>query len=121
MAVVILDALAPQRVAAVLDDWRRDGPFHLLALLPEPEKGHVADLQRLCREAGVALSGALFPQLIHDGALWDSGAVLLRVAGAPPPLLLENVGTPEAVERVRGEVVAYVERHLAEAEDAALF
>ncbi len=122
MAMVILGDLAPRRIAAVLDDWRRDSrPFHLLALLPEAEKAGVAALQGLCREAGVALAGALFPQLIHDDALWDGGAILLRVGGAPAPLLLEDVASATAVDRVCGEVVNYVEGHLAEGEDAALF
>jgi hypothetical protein len=122
MAMVILDELTPQRVGAVLETWRGEGDrFHLLALLPESEKGQVGELQALCRGAGVALGGALFPQLIHDGALWNSGAVLLRVTAAPPPLLIENVATPDAVERVCGETVGYVESNVADAEDAALF
>lgn len=121
MAMVILDELAPQRVASVLDDWRRDGsPFHVLALLPEREKARVPDLQQWCREAGVALGGALFPQLIRGNALADAGAVLLRVS-APPPLLLQDVAKPEAVARVQLRVVEYVETQLGDADEGTLF
>jgi hypothetical protein len=122
MAMVILDDLAPQRVGAVLDDWRKEGrPFHVLAALPEAEKANVAGLQACCREMGIALGGALFPQLIHGGALWNSGALLLRVDAAPAPLLLEDVAKPEAVDRACDAVVAYVEEKIGEVEDAALF
>lgn len=122
MSMIVLDELSPERFAAAVDGWRGDGkPFHLLALLPEAEKGRVAELQGWCRQAGLAVGGALFPQLIHDGALWSRGAVLLRATAAPPPLLLENVHTAAAVERVRDEVCNYVEGKLGAAEDAALF
>jgi hypothetical protein len=122
MAMLILNRWEPERIAGVLDEWRGYGAaFHVLALLPEPEKIHVADLQALCRRTRVGLGGALFPQLIHDGALWNEGIVLLRVAGAPAPLLLLDVAASEAVERVRDQVAAYVEDHLGETEDGALF
>jgi len=121
MAMVVLDDLAPQRVAAVLDEWARAGDgFHVLALLPEPEKGRVAELQALCRRAGVALGGAVFPELIGAGALQKRGAVLLRLAGAPP-LLVEDVAGPEAVERVCAAAVGYVEGNVGSVADAALF
>lgn len=122
MAMAMLDELTPQRVAAVLDDWRRDGGrFHLLALLPEGEKAKVGELQAVCRDAGIVLAGGIFPQLIRGGALASSGAILLRVAAAPPPLLIDDVAGTDAVERVCGAVIAYVEGNVGDAEDAALF
>ncbi len=122
MDMVVLEDFAPQGLGAVFDGWRRDGErFHVLALLPEQEKSRVAELQALCRDAGIALGGAVFPQLIREGALWNSGAVLLRVANAPPPLLIERVGAGDAVERVCGAAVGYVEGNVGEAGDAALF
>ncbi|MDD5248996.1 MAG: FIST C-terminal domain-containing protein [Rhodocyclaceae bacterium] len=122
MAMVVVDELTPQRVGAVLAAWRGEGErFHLLALLPEAEKAKVGELQAVCREAGVALGGALFPQLIHDGALWNGGALLLRVTAAPPPLLLENVAAADAVERICDQAVGYVENNVADAGEAALF
>ncbi|HEX8989359.1 MAG TPA: FIST C-terminal domain-containing protein [Rhodocyclaceae bacterium] len=121
MAMVILDELAPQRIEAVLDDWCRTGQsFHVLALLPEAEKARVADLQAACRRANVRLGGALFPQLIRDNGLVDRGAVLLRLASSPPPLLIENVGTADAVERTNAQVIGYVEANAGDGE-AALF
>lgn len=122
MTMVVLDELQTERVASVLDAWRQEGTgFHVLALLPEPEKVKVGALQEVCRAAGVALAGGVFPQLIHDGGLSDRGAVLLRVIGAPPPLLLEAVGNPDAVERVSAAIVAYVEKNVGDAQEASLF
>lgn len=117
-----LKELSSQAVRAVFDAWRKhDERFHVLALLPELEKTKIPQLQAWCNEAGVALAGALFPQLIVGGALRDYGAILLRVRAAPPLLLLENVACPEAVERVCGEVTAYVETNLTGNDEAALF
>ena len=121
MAMVVVDQLTTERFETILGDWRQDRvPFHLLALLPEAEKAKVADLQACCRKAGVALGGALFPQLIHGCARCDHGAVLLRVAAGPPPLLLENIAAADAVERASAEAVTYVESNIGEG-DAALF
>jgi hypothetical protein len=122
MAMTMLDDLAPQRVAGVLESWRREGAaFHVIALLPEAEKARVAELQAACRDAGVALGGGIFPQLIHDGALCDHGALLLKVTGAPPPLLVGEVGWAASVEAACEEVSRYVEDNLGSAEDASLF
>ncbi|MGE5466550.1 MAG: FIST signal transduction protein [Ignavibacteria bacterium] len=119
MAMVVLNEVVAERIAAILEDWRGGGDFHLLALLPESEKGTVPELQKQCRAAGIPVAGALFPQLIRDGGLADKGALLLRVPG-PPPMLIENVGAPDAVERVRAQVVSYVEGSLGDA-DGSLF
>lgn len=122
MVMTVVEEATPQRFASVLAEWRGGGAdFHVLALLPEGEKGKVGALQAACREAGVALGGALFPQLIRGGELLDAGAVLLRVTGAPPPLLVTGVSAPQAVERLCAEAVAYVENHSGEAGEASLF
>ena len=121
MAMVVVDEATSERLETVLDSWRQDRvPFHLLAFLPEAERGRVADLQACCRKVGVALGGALFPQLIHACALRDQGAVLLRVAAGPPPLLIEDIAAADVVERASVEAVAYVESNSGES-DAALF
>lgn len=121
MAMMVVDELTPRRIEAVLDDWRRSGEhFHLLAFLPEAEKARVGDLQACCRNAGIALGGALFPQLLQGHTLRSDGALLLRVDGGPPPLLLENLATAEALARAGAETVGYVESSAGDG-DAALF
>lgn len=120
--IVLLEQILPQRVAALLDEWQAWArPFHVLALVPEGEKSRVADLQAACRAAGVALGGAIFPQLIHEGSLCDQGAILMYVADAPPPRLIGEVGGGDAVERVRDEMVRYVDGNLGVNDEAALF
>lgn len=118
--MVTLNELTPTGVAGVIDEWRQAGvAFHVLALVPEAEKARVGELQRLCRAAGVALGGGMFPQLLVGGRLQDKGAVLLRVAGAPPPLLIENIGAN--VDGASAAAIGYVEANVGAAPDAALF
>jgi hypothetical protein len=119
MSIIVLDDLTVSRFKAALDDWRKDGAhFHLLVLLPEAEKRKIVDLQACCREAGIALGGAFFPQLLHASDLRDRGAILLRVTTGPPPLLLENVVTPDSIERVSAKIAAYVENNIGSGEGA---
>lgn len=55
----------------------------VLALLPAAEAARLPLLQQVCREAGVALFGGLFPKLVAGDALLDSGAWLLALPEAP--------------------------------------
>lgn len=119
MTISVLPTLDAMTLAGQIDGWRGGDPFHLLVLLPEAEKAQVAMVQAVCRQAGIAVAGGIFPQLVHDGALRDEGAVLLRVTGAPPPCLLQDIGAAEAPARVAAEVLRHVEANLVG--DAALF
>ncbi|NTV10701.1 MAG: histidine kinase [Zoogloea sp.] len=96
-------------------------PFHVLALLPESGADKVALLQAGCRAHGVRLGGALFPQLVMDETLYDSGAILLRVQGAPPPMLFADLGSTRAVEPTAHALAAQVDAALGEDREAALF
>ncbi|HEY9856446.1 MAG TPA: FIST C-terminal domain-containing protein, partial [Stenomitos sp.] len=122
MTMTMLTELTPPRVAAVLSAWKEAGErFHVLALLPEGEKEQVPVLQAACREAGLALGGGLFPQLLHEGRVRDAGVLLLKVTDAPPPLLIEDLSREEAAERTCAALAAYVEEQLHEDQDASLF
>ncbi len=122
MGMAVLERLDSAQISSVLRDWQRDTPgCHVLAFVPEGESARIPALQAACREAGMALAGAMFPQLVVGDALKDSGAILLRVAGAPPPCLVDHVGGSDAVDRVAEELTRYVESGFAEGVEGALF
>lgn len=118
-----IESIDDANLDLAVNDWRRDGwPFHLLALLPEAEAAKIERLQDYCRRQGLAVAGALFPELIVDDRMGLPGAILIRVVDAPPPLLLPAVSSPEAVPRTAEALAAYVEAHLSDDdEQAALF
>jgi len=79
-------------------------------------------LQQACTRAGVALGGAIFPALVLETGSVQKGAILLPLVGAPPPLLVEDVGTLEAVEPLAGRLAGFVDDLLGESdEEATLF
>lgn len=81
------------RLPAILADWRSASPdMGILALLPETEKDRVPALQAACREAGVALIGAIFPALITDQGFASWGILLLRFDRMPPAFLIPDMG-----------------------------
>lgn len=122
MTMVVLDQLAAASIAEAVAGLKAQVPeSHLLALIPEAESANVGLLQAACREAGMALAGAMFPQLVHGDRLVGRGAVLLQVTGAPPPRLIENIAEAEAPVRIADAVAEYVEGNLGAADEAALF
>lgn len=117
-----LSHLSAATLGAVLEQWRQQSPAcHLLALLPEAEAGQLPMLQAACRERGMALGGGIFPELLVEGREERQGAVLLRLDGAPPPLLLDEVQQAGHEVALAEQVLAFVERSLPEEQDAALF
>ncbi|HLO77291.1 MAG TPA: FIST C-terminal domain-containing protein, partial [Magnetospirillum sp.] len=91
---------------------------HLIALLPDCEGAAVPVLQERCRQAGIALAGALFPALLVDDRLENRGAVLLSITGAPPPRLITGIAADVAAATRRLE--AYVNANLGDDDTAAL-
>ncbi|WP_232368490.1 FIST signal transduction protein [Azospira inquinata] len=120
---VYLEQLSEASVLAALAAWGGGvaGDFHVLALVPEGERERVPLLQEACRQAGVVLAGGVFPQLLVDRELVGQGVVLLRIQGAPAPLLVEQVSRTEAVEPLAARLADYVESGLGEEEEGALF
>ena len=82
-----LKAVDAESLERVVAGWcRGDGPWHLLALLPEPESSKVPLIQSVCAHRGIPVAGAVYPELIAGSTMSKAGAVLLRVANAPKPL-----------------------------------
>jgi len=121
-SIQLLGQVTAVDVDAVITEWRKASKdFHILALLPEAESPSVALLQAVCREAAVPLAGAVFPELINGSELVRSGAILLRVDAAPPPLLVEGVAEPAEMQRIAERLARYVEGNLDENREASLF
>lgn len=98
--------------------WPAGDAHRLLVFLPESEIGNIPHLQAHARAKGIAMAGAMFPQLLVDDRLVAAGAILIRIAGAPPPAILTGVsgdvaGTADAL-------TAHVDRHLGADDTAAL-
>lgn len=80
-------ALTVASIAQSLEYFGQQGVSGVVALLPEAEKGRVADLQAACRSAGMQLVGAVFPALIKDERFISDGAWLLGFQQMPPHFL----------------------------------
>lgn len=114
-----LPTLDSAAVDALLAPWRGQ-PGHVLVLLPDRASASVAMVQQRCRSAGVAVAGAVFPDLVLDGQEGAPSAIFLRFAGGPPPLLLGGVSGTAAVAPVAERLAEYVHTHLTEDMPAAL-
>jgi hypothetical protein len=98
-AMQLCDPRDADAVARLLHRWRADRPaMGVLALVPEAETGAVPGLQRLCRDAGVPLIGAIFPALIVEEEFRARGAWLLRFDEMPYAAL--HVNLPAATEEL---------------------
>jgi hypothetical protein len=97
----------------ILRAWRRDRPrAGALALLPESERDRVAALQARCREAGVALAGAIFPALVVDDRFVTEGAWLLRFDEMPICVLEDAPPAAEAQAATAERLAARLRPHL---------
>ena len=92
--------------------WRALRPESgVLALLAEADHSGVPILQAACREAGVALVGAIFPALIHAGDFASRGVWLMRLDGMPAHALIADLGQrAEPADAIQAALV----QHLAE-------
>lgn len=98
----------------------RGRPGSLLALLPDCERAAVPLLQECARAAGMALAGAVFPELLVDDRLDLPGALLLHFPDAPPPLLADQVGGEAGIAATANRLAAYVDQYLAADGEASL-
>jgi hypothetical protein len=92
-----------EAVAAVLSRWRQLSPeLGVLVLLPEAEQGQVPDIQRVFRDQGVPLLGAIFPALLSNEGFVTQGAWLIGFDPMPPYFLLDqlNAGARTAHSRI---------------------
>lgn len=115
--ILVLDALPAQESAARLDAWTEEArPRGVLALVAEADREDgVPLLQRLCRERGLALHGAVFPALVAGGRFAPRGAVLLALppdaaARLEGPFPADADARRAAVGRIAEDVAAGLER-----------
>lgn len=116
---IYLEQITAATLSQSLAAWEHQQ--HLLVLLPEDESEAVPLIQACCREAGIRVAGALFPELLVGTATCRRGAILIPLIDAPPPLLVEAVSSPESPEQVALQLVDYVESNLGEDQEATLF
>lgn len=114
-----VDSVALERT---FQTWRNQSPdFQVLALVAEGNPEQVLTIQAAARNLGMPVAGAVFPALIAGDVMGKDGVVLLRLDGAPPPLLLSRIDGPDAVNDTARTLAEYVERHLPLDREAALF
>lgn len=80
-------------LAPLLADWQKNNPASgILALVAERSAEEVAPLQAHCRNTGMPLVGAIFPELIYQGRFHPQGLLLIPLEVMPPYLLLADAG-----------------------------
>lgn len=84
--------LDSRALATSLVTWRALGmPQGVLALLPEPEKGRLPELQSVCATLGVDLVGAIFPAIIEEADFRDHGVLMLPFQRMPAHALIADL------------------------------
>jgi hypothetical protein len=116
-----LACLSAAEIREALSQYVDDGHTSVLVFLPETELHRVGVLQAQSRELGIAVAGAVFPELVVDAELQNEGAILLGLGTAPVPLLIEQVGYAESIAQVTEKLVGYVNTELAGTMPASLF
>ncbi len=110
LQLVPADAAA---TAELVRGWRAQYPdLGLLALVPEAEQAAVPMLQAVCREQGVPLVGAIFPQLVTRDGFVGTGFWLLRFDHRIPTFLVADLAVEPAVaaQRIAEPVQALLDR-----------
>ncbi|PPC78662.1 hypothetical protein C4K68_03920 [Pokkaliibacter plantistimulans] len=79
-AFVYCPSLVPHIFRTCLQGWQQSHPDQtVLVLLPDHERGYVAEIQAMCRELGIDCVGAVFPMLATDATFIDSGCWLITL------------------------------------------
>lgn len=111
--VYYLAQLDDPELGGRLRAWKAERPRGgVLALLAEAERDRVELLQARCREAGVALVGAIFPGLVVDDRFVAKGVWLLRFDEMPVRVLEETPPAIEAQADTAERLVAKLRPHL---------
>lgn len=110
-AVNYIETLDRDSLERTLVAWRREFPgCGVFALLPEAESRKVCVLQDACRDVGLPLVGAIFPELLRDGGFLRQGAWLLRFNDMPAFGIAPLAGLPpvEAGESLAAAVLPHL-------------
>jgi hypothetical protein len=112
-----------ERLTQLLNRWCGAHPeMGVLALVPEAEKAGVEGLQKVCRDLGVPVVGAIFPALIEGGAFRDKGLWLLRFDVMPFAALYADLPLDGDPLQARVDaLVADLKPHLPVDADTTLF
>ncbi len=67
-----------KRISTQLESWRASHPAGgVLALVSERERDGIPRLQALCRDAGMPLAGAVFPEIHRNGRFYRDATLLI--------------------------------------------
>jgi len=116
------ESLDARDLTVLLRQWRAVYPeFGVLVFLPEAEKAGVAGIQRLFRDEGVSLIGAIFPALVVDEEFRSHGAWLLRFNRMPYAELHTDLPSePEQLLQAADAIASGVLTHLGAGRHASL-
>ncbi len=74
------ECIASTEVSQQLAQWRQADPGSgILALVAEQDQSSIPRLQDLCRDIGLPLFGAVFPEIHFNGHFFRNGALLIRL------------------------------------------
>ncbi|MET0090491.1 MAG: FIST C-terminal domain-containing protein [Candidatus Thiodiazotropha sp.] len=76
--------VASTEVSNQLEHWHQTHPgAGILALVAEQDQPSVPQLQELCRNIGLPLFGAVFPEIHYNGRFYRNGALLILLNPMP--------------------------------------
>ncbi len=102
-------------ISTRLERWRASHPkAGLLALVAEQDRTGVPILQSLCRDAGMPLVGAVFPEIHHNGCFHRDGALLILLdpmAACHPLVGLDADGDrqQQQIEALAAQIKAHLD------------
>ncbi|MBI4664824.1 MAG: FIST C-terminal domain-containing protein [Nitrospinae bacterium] len=109
---VYLESVDYADLNEILISWRRDNPqMGVLALACEAEKDAVPGLQKIFSDLGIPLAGAVFPELVVDGAFKKRGILISLLKRMPAHIVLKGLSKhgnalDSSIEELAGFVTA---------------
>ena len=95
----------------LMQSWKKERPsLGVLALVAEASKHAVPDIQRLSKETGVPIVGAIFPEIIHDAAFEKEGVLFVRMDHMPEYLLEEVTTQQDEITQLSRRIARHVEK-----------
>ncbi len=88
-------------IAALLSGWKESCPeAAVFALVAEASKDKVPDLQLSCKQADMALVGAIFPEIINASRFERQGLLLIRFDEMPEYILTRNIHSDAEIDQL---------------------
>ena len=113
----------PERISRVLAQWKAKHPeMGGLVLVPEAEKAHVPAIQKVFREQGIPVIGAIFPALVTTQGFVTQGSWLIGLNPMPPWFLLGELNSGAIPSHIRiSEAIQTARKDVPKDNAAALF